>query len=554
VTLTASAATTVRVSATVNNVSRTVDVTFSAKPTTTPPISTVPSISSVSPAIGRPAGGEIIRITGTNFKAPVRVLFDTGLPLPVEASVVAVTATTIDVVTPAVNLGAGQQYVSDIIIITDAGSTAEQRVQSTDIFTFRNEQLTPRISTATPNSGPVTGGTMVKIFGDGFQAPVQVLFGTAEARVVEVKYGEILVETPAGRDTAPDGSGVVVGPVDIVVRNIASATSTSLSSGFFYKNAVQITAVGPTEGLFSGGTRVQIDGSGFLAPVAVTIGGVAAQPISVSGTRIIALTSGVNITTCADVTGPVSVTNIANGDQASGPAFTYRVPKPSIIGVSPSPIVEGGIINVVVANAQPGTNRIKLGDRVVFPTSAVFAADGSATFTVAVPTNFEFPTEACTNGSVTGERDTPLLLDVTYQNVQTSCADTATDALVVNPSNNTCQLPPPAELVQVNPISPACADAGTVSAASGTGTATITFSNIGGQPLTIVRNTITGPQAAEFSVAPSSLSIDPGQSGSFTVTFDPAAAGANRSATVNFVTNDTDEGSINVCLEGDATP
>ncbi|HEX7831325.1 MAG TPA: hypothetical protein VF787_16835, partial [Thermoanaerobaculia bacterium] len=47
VTLTASAATTVRVSATVNNVSRTVDVTFSAKPTTTPPISTVPSISSV---------------------------------------------------------------------------------------------------------------------------------------------------------------------------------------------------------------------------------------------------------------------------------------------------------------------------------------------------------------------------------------------------------------------------------------------------------------------------------------------------------------------------
>jgi hypothetical protein len=554
VTLTSSAASTVRVQATVNNVSRTVDVTFSAKPVTQPPPNTTPTISSVTPAVGRPSGGEIIRINGANFKAPVRVLFDVGLPLPVEASVVSVTSTTIEVVTPGVNIATEQQLVADIIVLTEAGSGAEQRIVANDLFTFRNEVLTPRVTTVSPNSGPVTGNTIVKIFGDGFQAPVQVLFGTAEARVIEVKYAEITVETPVARDTNPDGSGVVTGPVDITVRNINSRTTATFPSGFFYKNAVQITAVGPTEGVYTGGTRVQIDGSGFLPPVAVTIGGVAAQPISVSGTRVIALTSGVNITSCADLSGPVSVTNIANGDQASGPPFTYRVPKPTIISVSPSPVVEGGNITVLVANAQPGVNRIKLGDRVVFPTGATFNPDGSASFTVPVPTNFEFPTVACTNGTVVGERNTPLTLDVTYLNVQTTCTDTAADALVVTPADLSCQLPPPPEIVQVVPVVGSCADAGTVSAASGTGTATITFNNIGGQPLTVQRNSVTGPQAAEFTVAPSSISINPGQSGSFTVTFDPAAAGANRSASVNFTTNDADEGSINVCLEGDAIP
>jgi len=553
VTLTSGAVSTVRVQATVNNVIRTIDVAFKARSTTTPPPDLTPTISSVVPAIGRPSGGETIRINGTNFRGPVRVLFDVGLPLPVEGSVIQVTPTTIDVVTPGVNLGAGQQIVSDIIVFTEAGTTAEQRLSTADAFTFRNEQLTPRVSTATPNSGPVTGGTIIKIFGDGFQAPVQVLFGTAEARVIEVKYAEITVESPVGRDTNPDGSGVVVGPVDIVVRNINSQTSATLSQGFFYKNAIQITAVGPTEGQFTGGTRVQIDGSGFLSPVAVVIGGIAAQPISVSGTRIIALTSPVALTGCSDVSGAVSVTNIANGDQANGPTFTYRVPKPTIIAVSPAAVTEGGNVTVTVANAQPGTNRIKLGDRVVFPTGTVFNPDGSATFTVPVPTNFAFPTAQCTNGTVTGERNQPLTIDVTYQNVQSGCTDTADDALVVNPADGSCQLPPPPELVQTSPIQPACADAGVVSAASGTGTTSISFQNIGGQPLTIVRGPITGANAAEFTISPSSLLIPGGGSGAFTVTFDPAAAGA-RNASVNFTTNDADEGSINVCLQGTATP
>lgn len=555
VTLTSGAAGTVRVQATVNNVSRTIDVNFRARPVTQPPPDTAPTISSITPAIGRPAGGETLRITGTNFREPVRVLFDVGRPLPVEASVIAVTPTTIDVVTPPVDLGAGQQLVADIIVLNEAGTTREQRLVREDSFTFRAEQLTPRISTATPNSGPVTGGTIVKIFGDGFQAPVQVLFGTAEARVLEVHYGEIVIETPAARDTSPTGSGTVVGPVDITVRNINSQTVTTLASGFHYKAALQITAVSPSEGLFTGGTRVQIDGVGFLAPVAVTIGGVPAQPISVSGTRIIALTGALELTGCEGVSGPVIVTNVANGDTAVSPtSFIYRVPPPTIIAVSPSRVTAGSPITVTVANAQPGLNRIKLGDRTVFPTASVIAGDGTGTFSVTVPTNFDFGTEACTVDGIVGVRDVEILLDVTYQNVASGCTDTADDALTVDPLDTTCQLPPPPNAT-LTPVTPPCINVGSVaSAGTTTGETTFTVTNTGGRPLVISSAApIAGSvNLTSTTVTPGSGTVAPQASLTFTVNPDPAAAGAF-SGTIRVNSNDPDTPAIDFCFTGNGT-
>lgn len=551
----------IRVQATVGNVSRTVDVTYKVSPTIPPPTSTAPSITSVTPSVGTPAGGQRVTIVGKNFKIPVRVLFEVGAALPVEAFVVSATETQIEVLTPSVNLGAGQQFISDIIVITQAGSVSEQRASLADAFTFRNEQLTPRVSTATPNSGPVTGGTRVTLFGDGFQHPVQVLFGAAEAKVVVVEFGQIIVEAPAGRDTSGNGSGVVTGPVDITVRNINSQTQVVLAGGFRYVAAMQITAAGPTEGVFTGGTRVSIDGIGFVAPVAVTIGGIAAQPISVTGTKVIAITSGIDLTGCADITGPITVTNIVNGDQASGPSFTYRVPQPLIVNVDVdddlAPDADpGDSIGVLVANALPGVNRIRIGDRTVFITATTFNPDGSALFTVTLPTNFTFATEACTVGTEDGERFVPLVLDVTYVNANSGCTDTAEQVLTIIPPDTTCRLPPPPDppdITQVSPVVGACAEpdpvvaAGTVSS-----TTSITFRNDGEQTLTIIRGLITGTEAADFRVTPSSLSIEPGASSSFTVTYDPAVAG-DSDASVAFSTNDPDEGTVNVCLESSGT-
>jgi hypothetical protein len=546
----------IRVQATVANASRTVDVTFRVDPTTPPPGSTAPTITSVTPALGVPTGGQKITIVGKNFKPPVRVLFDTGAALPVEAFVVSSSETQIEVLSPSVNIGAGQQLISDIIVITQAGTVTEARAELEDSFTFRNEQLTPHVSTASPNSGPVTGGTRVTIFGDGFQAPVQVLFGSAEAQVITVEYSQIIVEAPVARDTNPNGSGTVTGPVAITVRNINSQTSTSLTDGFRYVNAMQITALAPTEGLFTGGTRIQIDGTGFVAPVAVTVAGFAVQPIQVSGSRIIAITTGIQIEGCGEETGPVVVTNIVNGDQADGPDFTFRVPQPIITNVNPSTLVEGstGSINVTVMNAQAGPVRIGIGSRVVFPSGVVFNPDGSAVYTVPLPTTFDFPTEDCVAGGVDGTANQPLDLDITYTNVQTGCNDTATQALTIIPADQSCQVPaaPESSFIVAPTNGSGCAVPATVSVGNSSN-ATVTFSNTGAAPLTVDASAISGPNADEFTILPTTRTIAPGGSNFFTITFSPTSAGP-KNASVTFTTNDPDEGTVVLCIQATANP
>src|SRR5581483_2036330 len=182
-TLTSGAAGTATVTATVNNASKTITVTFSAQPVTPQPPSTTPTITTVSPTTGLPTGGQQVVITGTNFIAPVRVLFDIGTGTPKEAFVVSVSATQLVVLSPAVDLGTGQTQAADIIVITQAGSATEQRVVKSAGFTYQAAVLTPAIRALSPTSGPVSGGTRVTIIGDAFQAPVQVFFGAAEAQV-----------------------------------------------------------------------------------------------------------------------------------------------------------------------------------------------------------------------------------------------------------------------------------------------------------------------------------------------------------------------------------
>jgi hypothetical protein len=472
------------------------------------------------------------------------VLFDIGTGTPVEAFVVATTETTIDVLTPAVNLGAGQQLAADVIVITQVGSAAEQRVESTGAFTFRNEQLTPLISTVTPNSGPVTGNTRVSIFGEGFQAPVQVLFGTAEARVITVEFNEIVVETPAGRDTSPDGSETVVGPVTVTVRNVNSQTSASMTEGFHYKNAVVITAAGPTIGPASGGTRVTIEGTGFLAPVAVVIGGVAAQPISVSGTKIIAITSGVQVEGCADVEGEIAVTNINNGDTAVGPDFTYDVPQPSIVGVSDAEPTAGEVISVTVAGALPGAVRFTIGGKTVFPSSVAYdSATGIGVYAIAVPTNLEFDTDECGNG---GEQNVPTSFDLEYENSTTGCTDQVTGALTVTPLDVTCrgeELEP--NVTVVAPASTSCPGLTITSPAT---SGVITVRNTGTAPLQI--SAVTASPDTSFTVNPTAQPIAVNQEFPFTVTFNPA--GGDQVGTVTFTTDDPDSPTVSVCVTGNA--
>ena len=88
---------------------------------------------------------------------------------------------------------------------------------------------------------------------------------------------------------------------------------------------------------------------------------------------------------------------------------------------------------------------------------------------------------------------------------------------------------------------------------SGTIIRTFTIQNTGNSNLTLSNPTISGTDAADFSVtANPSSSVSAAGSTTFQVTFNPSASGT-RTAMVNFTTNDCDEAIYNINIQGTGT-
>jgi len=92
---------------------------------------------------------------------------------------------------------------------------------------------------------------------------------------------------------------------------------------------------------------------------------------------------------------------------------------------------------------------------------------------------------------------------------------------------------------------------GTVAAASGTIVRTFTIENLGDSPLNISAINLSGSNAADFTIGTLTPASPVAVSGTatFTVTFDPSAIGL-RTATVNILSDDSDEGTYDFAIEG----
>jgi len=431
VTVTSATAGPVVVTATVNNVTKSITLTFQDPVVPPVPPSTAPTIAAITPNTGLPTGNQSVVITGTNFRTPVRVLFDPGSGQPAkEAFATSVTPTSITVNTPSFDLGVSQQLIVAITVIVEAGAPTEQRVTKAAFFTYTAPVLTPVVRSVSPNSGPIDGGTRLTITGDAFESPVQVFFGSAQAQVLGVLFHTIDVLSPTARDTNPNGSGAKTGPVDIRVVNVNSNKSVVFADGFRYVNKAQITAITPDQGPFTGGTRFKIDGTGFNDPVTVYLNGIAASVISANASEIVGISNGIALAGCADSSGPIIVTNVDNGDSATAPTpWIYRVLKPAIVAVTGAAPTPGSTVFVTVANAV-GIPRIEIGGLGSPVNAQTPNADGSTTFTVTVPPTLKFDTQACSGG---GSALIPTAFDVTYTSLTTTCTDTLKKGLTIVP-------------------------------------------------------------------------------------------------------------------------
>ena len=169
-----------------------------------------PSISTIAPNTGPAAGGTTVTITGTNLSGVTGVTIGGAA-----ATLGANTPTSIIITTPAGTAGA-----RDVVLTTAGGS-----VTSTGGFTY--EAPAPTVTSLSPNSGGIAGGTSVTITGTNFTGATAVTFGgTAATNVIVVNATTITATTPAH----------AAGSVDVAVTTPGGTGSKT--GGFTYTNVV----------------------------------------------------------------------------------------------------------------------------------------------------------------------------------------------------------------------------------------------------------------------------------------------------------------------------
>ena len=274
-------------------------------------------------------------------------------------------------------------------ITTAAGSYSATAPTSTSkpwvmqMATFRAAQGTgspaPTVSTLSPNTGTVNGGTAITITGTGFLAGATVsLGGTAATNVNVASSTSITATTPAH----------AAGVVNVVVTNTDAQTGT-LANGYTYtasNPAPTVTSISPTSGTTAGGTSVTITGTGFLTGTTVSFGATAAPSVNVVGS------TSITATTPAHAAGAVNVV-VTNTDAQAGTlpnGYTYRDAAPAVTSISPTPGPVAGGTSVTVT----GTG---------FLTGATVSFGGTAATNVNVvgSTSITATTPAHASGAVT---------------------------------------------------------------------------------------------------------------------------------------------------------
>lgn len=420
-------------------------------------------LAAVQPNSGSPQGGDMVTITGGGFAEPVRVTFD-----GVVAQVRSVSSSSIRVVVPAsttpVPTGSTRSVEVAVTIRLNTEDEAGDSLAGGFIYAAGGGGTAqPRVFSVSPASGPNEGGTRVSINGEGFQAPVQVFFGAGnspdnfdgvEAVVESVTATRIVVRSPAATGFGQANRNELV---SILVRNVDSGFAAIASAAFRYGTQVIITAWSPTTIPYDSASLVTIQGQGFDEPVAVGLAGVAATPISVTGTEIVVRAGTPVVDQCENITGSVSVVNIETGDGAETDmdAFTYLVSSPVVTGLSPNSGTGNGNTTVTISGLNfDEPLRVFFGEKAATVVSV--SPDGTS-ITVLTPSFSDFQEEACDDNAdgTEGNRFVPTAVDVMVVNLVTDCEDMFTGGFTYTPSDVSCRgdlgEPPP-------PPTPQCSD------------------------------------------------------------------------------------------------
>ncbi len=252
-----------------------------------------PTVTSVAPTSGFPAGGTAVTITGTDFVSGATVTLGGTAATGVTFN----SSTSLSATTPAGVLGAVDVVVTNPD--TQTGTLAGG-------FTYVPP---PTVTSVAPTSGTTLGGAAVTISGTNFIDGATVTFGGTAATGVTVNSStSITATTPVH----------TAGAADVVVTNADTQIGT-LAGGFTYVPPPTVTSVAPSSGPTAGGTVVTLTGTNLIDGATVTFGGTAATGVTVNSSTSITATTPAHTAGAADVV----VTNPDTQIGALAGGFTF---------------------------------------------------------------------------------------------------------------------------------------------------------------------------------------------------------------------------------------
>ena len=186
-----------------------VDVTVTANGETSPPTPAdqftypvLPAVTSINPTSGTAAGGTLVTITGTGFTGATAVDFGTNNPAT------NLTVLSDDSVTADSPPGSG---VVDVTVMTPGGTSL---TSPADQFTYG-----PTVTSVSPRSGPLGGGTLVTITGTNLAGVTAVDFGPSNPVTIPFSPTDTQIEV-----VSPPG--VMSGLVDVTVTSSVGTSPT----------------------------------------------------------------------------------------------------------------------------------------------------------------------------------------------------------------------------------------------------------------------------------------------------------------------------------------
>jgi hypothetical protein len=272
-----------------------------------------PTISTLSPAAGPTAGGNVVTISGTSLNSTTSVTFD--------GQAVAFTVlsdTTLTAVAPAGSAG----YV-DVVVSNPGGS-------ATLTETYRYV-AGPGAGPISPNQGSTGGGTVVTMTGTNLMNASLVMVGGKPAVITANTPTMVVFIAPAGS----------AGVVDVTIVT-PGGTSTHVG-GFHYVASPSVDSLSTTTGPLAGGNSITISGDNVGTATSVSFGGNSATPTVIDDSTLsVTVPAGAGAGSMF-----VSVTT-AGGTASFGGAYTYvDVPTITTVGPTAGPQVGGNVVTIM---------------------------------------------------------------------------------------------------------------------------------------------------------------------------------------------------------------